>query len=180
MSEHPLPAEDAGQAAATAAFPDGWQPLPPRARTLFVIGNLIGFGISALLTLIPTGLLLPRSAQQLALALGVLVLLPALGVWLAHKRYRYTRWLLDGDGFALRRGRLWQSETRVPATRVQHLDLKRGPLERRFGLSTLVIHTAGTRNSSVTVQGLDHGDAERLRDHLARQPDDDDDRVDVA
>lgn len=175
MSEHPSPADDAGEAAATAAFPAGWQPLPPRARTLFVIGNLVGFGLSAVLTLIPTGLLLPRSGLQLALALGLLVLLPAFGTWLALKRYRYTRWLLDGDGFALRRGRLWQSETRVPATRVQHLDLKRGPLERRFGLSTLVVHTAGTRNSSVTVQGLDHDDAERLRDHLARQLDDDHD-----
>ena len=175
MSEHPLPAEDAGQAAATAAFPDGWQPLPPRARTLFVIGNLIGFGISALLTLIPTGLFLPRSGLQLALALGVLVLLPAFGVWLALKRYRYTRWLLDGDGFALRRGRLWQSETRVPATRVQHLDLKRGPLQRRRRLATLVVHTAGTRMSTVTVAHMDDADAEHLRDALAQRIDDVDD-----
>ncbi len=173
MSEHPLPAGEAGERPASNAFPASWQPLPRRARTLFVIGNLIGFGISAVLTLIPTGLFLPRSGLQLAVALGVLLLLPALGAWLALKRYRHTRWLLDDDGFALRRGRLWQSETRVPATRVQHLDLKRGPLERRFGLSTLVVHTAGTRNSSVSVQGLDHDDAERLRDHLARQLDDD-------
>jgi membrane protein YdbS with pleckstrin-like domain len=63
----------------------------------------------------------------------------------------------------------------VPGSRVQHLDIRRGPLERHFRLATLVIHTAGTRHSEVSVSGLDNGDAERLRDHLARQTDDDDD-----
>ena len=40
-------------------------------------------------------------------------------LWVAHKRYRYTFWILDEDGFAVRRGRLWQWETRVPSSRVQ-------------------------------------------------------------
>ena len=71
--------------------------------------------------------------------------------------------------------RLWQRETRVPASRVQHLDLRHGPLERRWRLATLVVHTAGSRFSSVTVTGLDADDAERLRDRLARQLDNDDD-----
>ena len=97
------------------------------------------------------------------------------GAWLGWRRYRHTRWLLDADGFGLRRGRLWQSDTRVPGSRVQHLDIRRGPLERHFRLATLVIHTAGTRHSEVSVSGLAADDAERLRDHLARQTDDDDD-----
>jgi len=58
---------------------------------------------------------------------------------------------------------------------VQHLDLKRGPLQRRYGLATLVIHTAGTRHSVVSIGGLDADDAERLRDQLAHQVDDDGD-----
>lgn len=164
--------DDTAIAASTSG--DGWQPLPPRARTLFVLANLVGFGITAIGSLIPIGFLLPRPLAQV-LAVVILVVLPAFGIWLARKQYQYTRWRLDDDGFALRRGRLWQNETRVPATRVQHLDLKRGPLERRFGLSTLVIHTAGTRHSAVGVAGLDADDAERLRDHLARQRDEDDD-----
>jgi membrane protein YdbS with pleckstrin-like domain len=95
----------------------------------------------------------------------------AFGAWLGRKHWRHTHWRLDDDGFTLRRGRMWRSETRVPQSRVQHLDLKRGPLERRYGLSTLVIHTAGSRHSAVTVSGLGEGDAECLRDRLARQDD---------
>lgn len=153
---------------------DGWHALPTRARTLFVLGNLAGFGIAALGLLVPIGLLVQWKPLAIALALASLVLLPACGVWLARKQYRYTHWLLDRDGFALLRGRLWRRETRIPASRVQHLDLRRGPLERRFGLATLVIHTAGTRDSAVHVAGLAVADAERLRDHLARQDNRDD------
>ena len=93
----------------------------------------------------------------------------AWGAWLGHRRYRYTRWQLDAEGFSLRKGRMWQSDIRVPINRVQHLDLRRGPLERRYGLATLVIHTAGTRDSAVNVGGLADADAEALRDLLARQ-----------
>ena len=60
-------------------------------------------------------------------------------------------------------------------SRVQHIDLQRGPVERRFGLSTLVIHTAGTRHNAVSTSGLDADDAEALRDHLARWIERDDD-----
>ncbi|HJR74122.1 MAG TPA: PH domain-containing protein [Luteimonas sp.] len=154
---------------------DGWQALPPRALNLFVIANVLGFGVLALGALIPIGLLMPSRSLALAAALAVLIALPAFGVWLARKQYRYTRWKLDADGFALRRGNLWRSETRVPASRVQHLDVKHGPLERRYKLATLVVHTAGTRDSAVSLTGLDEDDAARLRDRLALQIDDDDD-----
>ena len=160
---------------APIANDDGWQALPPRALNLFVLVNILGFGVVALGALIPIGVLMPSKSLALVAALAVLAALPLFGVWLARKHYRYTRWKLDGDGFALRRGNLWRSETRVPASRVQHLDLKHGPLERRYRLATLVVHTAGTRNSAVSITGLDEGDAERLRDRLAHQIDNDDD-----
>jgi len=152
-----------------------WQPLPPRARTLFLLSHAAASGGIALATLVPIGITLPRPGPALAAALASLVLLPAWGIWLALRRYRNARWLLDDTGFGYRRGRLWQVETRVPRTRVQHVDLRHGPIERHFRLATLVVHTAGTRDSAVSVHGLDADDAARLRDRLAQQVDDDDD-----
>ena len=87
-------------------------------------------------------------------------------------RLRHQRWKLDDEGLWLRTGRLWWKETRVPASRVQHVDLKHGPLERRFRLATLVVHTAAVHLSGITVRGLDEADAHYLRDQLARQLDD--------
>src|SRR5690606_242251 len=133
------------------------------------------WGLVALASLVPITLLLPRPLPALPLAMLSLVLLPAWGLWLGERRHRHARWLLDDTGFGHRRGRMWRVETRVPRTRVQHVDLKRGPVERRFRLATLVVHTAGTRDSAVAVAGLDEEDAARLRDRLAQQVDADDD-----
>lgn len=90
------------------------------------------------------------------------------------RRHRRTFWRLDDHALAVRRGHLWHSESHVPVSRVQHLDLRRGPLQRAAGLATLVVHTAGTRMNTVAIDGLAAiADAE-LRDRLARQLDHDD------
>lgn len=150
-----------------------WQALPPRARGWLIATTALGLavplaGAGMLAMLVTPALIAP--AMLVGAALGALI-----GAWLGNKRYRHTHWRCDRDGFALRRGRLWRTETRVPGSRVQHLDLKRGPLQRRYRLATLVIHTAGTRHGALSIAGLDQDDAERLRDQLARQTDDDDD-----
>jgi membrane protein YdbS with pleckstrin-like domain len=146
--------------------------LPVRARALCLLGTIplaIPFAIGGFV--LGRVFELPTVMLPLGLVIGVV-----LGTWLGLKQYRHTFWRLDEDGLAVRRGRMWQRETRVPATRVQHLDLKRGPLQRRRNLATLVVHTAGTRHSAVTVPHLDADDAERLRDRLGRQIDHDDDQ----
>jgi membrane protein YdbS with pleckstrin-like domain len=148
-----------------------WQPLPARARRLFVVNGLAFALPFALVPAVLAGAFDLAAPWRFALAGALLG--AAFGAWLGNKHWKHTHWRLDDDGFSLRRGRLWRAETRVPASRVQHLDLKRGPLQRRYGLATLVIHTAGTRHSAVAVSGLDAADAERLRDRLAHQPDDD-------
>ena len=156
--------------------PADWQHLPPRGTKLAAFGSAMGFAIPALLAsgflTAGTDLVSPWLAAP---ACGVLAAVS--GAWVGVKRHRRTLWKLDEEGFALQRGRWWQMESRVPISRVQHLDLKRGPLERAFGLATLVVHTAGTRMSAVSVSGLDGEDAERLRDRLARQLDHDDDAL---
>ena len=153
-----------------------WQPLPGRARPLFMLSSALGIGLPTLVGLGILNVALSSSHPGLLPGTGAAWLVRVtLGAWTGLRRYRYTRWLLDEDGFALRRGRMWHSETRVPSSRVQHLDIRRGPLERRFRLSTLLVHTAGTRQHAVAVAGLDADDAERLRDHLARRVETDDD-----
>lgn len=158
---------------------DVWQPLPLRARTLTTIATLIG-------TLVPLGIALgvgmiaaDRQPLSFAVAGVLLVVIPAWTVWIARRRWLRTRWRIDDDGFGVRRGHMWRSDTRVPGNRVQHLDVRRGPLERAFGLATLIVHTAGTRNSALALSGLDFEEAERLRDTLAARAARDDDHDDA-
>lgn len=78
----------------------------------------------------------------------------------------YRRWGYDMGDEQLRvlRGFMWRTDTIVPFNRIQHIDVAQGPFQRMFGLSTLIVHTAGTHNSIVTLPGLSTPDAETMRD----------------
>ncbi len=152
--------------------PADWHPPPPRAVRLHAGAIALLFGLIALGAMIVPMLAIDRLglAGKLALGLGGLIVAVALGTYIGA-RLRHQRWKLDAEGLWLRQGRLWFRETRVPASRVQHVDIKHGPLERRFKLATLVVHTAAAQLSGITVRGLDEADAQRLRDALAKQLD---------
>ena len=77
----------------------------------------------------------------------------------ARLHYRLTEKLLQ-----VVRGWLFHVDTVVPLVRVQHIDVTRGPLEKMFGVATLVVHTAGTHNSIVTLPGLAPERAAQIRD----------------
>jgi uncharacterized protein len=158
-----------------------WQRLPQRAYRVFLYVALI---VAVPPTLfVSASLYASRDRHEwtwLAMA-GLWLFSISLALWVAHKRYRHTYWKLDENGFSVRRGRVWQWETRVPSSRVQHLDIKRGPLERAHQLASLVLHTAGTRLNAVSISGLEDADAERLRNYFSRQIDrqEDDDHTDA-
>ena len=158
---------------------DVWQPLPVRARTLATISALVGTLIPLVVALGVGLIAADRQSLSFAIAGALLLAIPAWAVFIARRRWLRTRWRIDDDGFGVRRGHLWRSDVRVPGNRVQHLDVRRGPLERAFGLATLIVHTAGTRNSALALSGLDFEEAERLRDTLAARAARDDDHDDA-
>jgi hypothetical protein len=90
--------------------------------------------------------------------------------WHAHRwpvlAYRHTSYRVDALGIEIRRGVFWRAAIHVPRSRVQHTDVSQGPLERRYGLGTFVIYTAGTDHAKVELSGLEHGVALRLREHF--------------
>ena len=90
--------------------------------------------------------------------------------WFCHRfpelEYRYTWYTVDDHGIQIQRGVYWRSLTNVPRSRVQHTDVRQGPIERRYGLATLIIYTAGTAHARVDLAGLSHADALQIRDQL--------------
>jgi membrane protein YdbS with pleckstrin-like domain len=78
--------------------------------------------------------------------------------------YRRLGYRLTDSLLQVVRGWLFHTDTIVPFVRVQHIDVTRGPVEKLFGTATLVVHTAGTHNSIVTVPGLAPERAAEIRD----------------
>jgi len=106
-----------------------------------------------------------------SLMFGPLWLVVTAGVgWLGHAwpvlEYRHTSYKVDSQGIEIRSGVLWRAVTSVPTSRVQHIDVSQGPLERSYDLGRLIIHTAGTAHSRVVLPGLNHRVAFGIRAHL--------------
>jgi membrane protein YdbS with pleckstrin-like domain len=150
-----------------------WLPLPDAAKRCFQVSSGIsGLIFGLILGAVPVVISLVQGELSLLRAVaGIAILMICLGLamWRASLAFRFTRWRLDEDGLRVRRGRFWRTEVLIPRARVQHLDIERGPIERRFGLATLVVHTAGTRLNAVRQPGFDDHDASRLRDALVPQ-----------
>lgn len=116
----------------------------------------------ALFWVVPFPLLLLIPLVWLGLlGLGILSV-----VW--WPQWEYGRWSYGVNDrlVELRYGVVWHVSVQIPLARLQHVDLHRGPLESRWGLATLEIHTAGTRNASHRICGLDAAVASKLRDQL--------------
>lgn len=170
---NPTPHDDSAAVPADSVAADGWRAPPTRAVRLHMLTTA---GLLALIAMAATAAPLLATdewslARKVLGATGVVVVAALAGGWFGA-RLRHQRWKLDDQGLWLRTGRAWLRETRVPASRVQHVDLKHGPLERRAKVATLVVHTAAVHLSGITVRGLDAADAHVLRDQLARQLDD--------
>ena len=145
-------------------------PLDPRHLVLLRIHFAI-FGLVLLGCLATTDLLwAPRAWPPAGWPSGAGVVLLILLVWLFPlRRYRAWGFQRGEDELIVKHGLMVRKLTVVPFGRVQHIDIAQGPLQRVLGLATLVLNTAGTRGAAVKLPGLDHREAEALRDHVRGQ-----------
>ena len=100
------------------------------------------------------------------IALAVSLALYVCGEVVALRRYRAWGYAERDEDLLVRRGVLVERLSVVPYGRMQFVDVVAGPLERRFGLATVRLHTAAAA-SDARVPGLPSDEAERLRDRLA-------------
>jgi len=152
--------------------------LAPSIVAVWTIGTAIFWGCvtltfglftlaSALSGNIPIAMLLTLAMAASALLGGFL------SWWLPRARYRYWGYQLSPDGLVLQHGVLWRTHSVIPYVRIQHVDVGQGPVERRFGLSRLQVHTAAATTDS-TIPGIRADEAESLRRALLARVGDDD------
>lgn len=94
---------------------------------------------------------------------AALLLMALLQPVLAYMTWRYS---MDDQLLIARYGILFREEKTIPISRLQHVDLRRGPIERLFSLATLVVFTAGTEGATFRVPGLSVARAQEMRDRI--------------
>jgi membrane protein YdbS with pleckstrin-like domain len=162
-----------GEPERASAPTGGDQQLDPRAivlqKTIAAIVSAVvaaGSGIFAIVSLVDDG------PSPLSAAVTLTLWLVGNGLFTWHGQrwqaidYRHTWYRVDDQGIEIRRGVFWREVVSVPRSRVQHTDVSQGPLERKYGLGTLAVYTAGTDHAKVTLSGLDHGVALGIREQL--------------
>ncbi|MFJ3518675.1 PH domain-containing protein [Streptomyces sp. NPDC090131] len=127
-------------------------------RTLLVIWTVV--------LAVATAVVLGLTAGPVWAVLGVFWLLVLAWGWvLLGRNWRSWRYAERADDLLISRGVLWREETVVPYGRMQLVEVTSGPLERRFGLASVQLHTAAAA-SDAKIPGLVPAEAERLRDRL--------------
>lgn len=86
--------------------------------------------------------------------------------WLDARR---RAWALREHDLIYRSGLIWRRTAILPFARIQHVETASGPLERAFGLMRVKCFTAGGMAADLTVAGLEHEAARKVRQHLLEQ-----------
>ncbi|MBA3280331.1 MAG: PH domain-containing protein [Geodermatophilaceae bacterium] len=185
------PAEPAGPKSPgselTASGPTGSGPTAseaagPREPQWRVASSAIGLWtvqeiIGALFLLIPAmaaSLFVPDAAPGwLVVATDILPWALAaffLGAVVVLPRYKYAvhRWEVTPDGIYTLTGWLSRTWILVPISRIQTVDVTRGPLQRMFGLATVSVRTASAQGS-VEIEQLEAYTAAQVADDLSKR-----------
>ena len=101
------------------------------------------------------------------LALWFLLFLAAM--YVAGQRYRCAGYALRERDILHKHGVLWRTITTIPFNRIQHVEVSQGLVENAFDLATLKIFTAGGSSSDLSIEGLLHQDALRLKNFIAQK-----------
>jgi putative membrane protein len=164
----PLAAPDAMQALihhvlqSQAWPPRAWRPLHPRAwRRLFIVPSTIVAGIAA-------GLSWRYGALGLIVVAGIPLLVLRARLWARHAGYGES-----GGLVATRTGWLNRSWEFAEIRKLQSLRLTASPLDRRHGMTTVWLDTAGasSRDGVLRIPFLPAAEARDLYDRLAAEMD---------
>jgi uncharacterized protein len=140
-----------------------WVRVSPRLLTLRRL-LLIVAGVPAAVV---AGVLLGFLTVWLGIAVGLVGLVGVAWGWrIVGRAVRSWGYAERADDLLVTRGILNRQLVVVPYGRMQYVDVTAGPLDRKFGLSTVQLHTAAAATDA-RIPGLVPAEAARLRDRLA-------------
>ena len=98
--------------------------------------------------------------------LAAWILISTLIFAFVSKIFKYKGYAVRTRDLVYKKGWLYKKQITVPFSRIQHVDIKQGVLERRYKLGTLNLYTAGGQSSDLTIPGLKIEDAKRFKSFI--------------
>jgi len=145
-----------------------WQPVDPsyrRARLVVAVffSVLLAFVVAAIGTIL--GRAVANEGGEVSTWLLWLLWPPVGAALIAWPFVSVPRmgYAVREHDILYRSGVVWRTITAVPYNRIQHGETETSPLDRRFGLATLKLYTAGGSGGDLRIAGLSAEIAEQLR-----------------
>jgi membrane protein YdbS with pleckstrin-like domain len=91
--------------------------------------------------------------------------------WFTHARDQVKSYTLRELDLHYTSGLFFRKVVSQPITRIQHIELKRGPIERKAGLATLQVFSAGGEMHTFEIPGLPVETAQQLRQFILQHKD---------
>jgi hypothetical protein len=106
---------------------------------------------------------------RIGLLIGAWVLITAAWYWLQEKSFSNKAFAIREKDVIYRSGWIIQSTHTCPFNRIQHSAVTIGPLEKRFGLASLVLYTAGSSEADLRIRGLQETTAWTLKEWINKK-----------
>lgn len=115
---------------------------------------------------------LPTSLSNvLPLMIWTGALLGFLYTWISYAQDKLKCYALRELDLHYLSGLFFRKVVSQPITRIQHIELKRGPVERKAGLATLQVFSAGGEMHTFQIPGLPVARAQQLRQFILQHKD---------
>jgi uncharacterized protein len=152
---------------AAFSWSEGWKPVSAKltsARRL-TLGLVYVLVVGAIVALFVVAVV-PRVLAWIGLGVAVVVFIWLW--WLIGRRVRSFGYAERDDDLLVTSGILFRRLVIVPYGRMQLVDVKAGPIDRRLGITTVQLHTAAA-TTDASIPGLEPDAAAALRDRLAKR-----------
>ncbi len=106
------------------------------------------------------------TVQAYSIALGSIAFLWLINIIVSIKAFPKKQYALRERDIIYTKGLLWWERTSIPFNRIQHAELKQGPVDRFFKLHSLKIFTAGGQSSDLVIPGLNEETASKLKEFI--------------
>lgn len=139
----------------------------------------IGFAIFFVILLIVPQIILffneeHRGDPIYHLAFGIPVLLLwGINFVLTGKAFAKKKYALREKDIVYLKGLIWSKRISIPFNRIQHAEVKQGPIERLYKLHNLKIFTAGGSSSDLSIPGLTEENALKLKNFILNKVEED-------
>jgi len=150
--------------------------LPSEARWLLHAQSLIRYLMGFLpLGIAVGGVIAWQFSMGLGIAVGAGLLIVGLlfAIWWPALEHGRWGWVVRERDLFVTHGVLFREVVVVPLSRIQHVDLRQGPVEQFMGLAGVQVYTASGMGADAAIPALRMQDAEALRDEILLKGGDD-------